>query len=56
MSTVLSMLGNEIADLPMPEQPAFTKNPTRNHPVSSSSDSHTSGSLNSVTITVIEGR
>ncbi|XP_057764755.1 G-type lectin S-receptor-like serine/threonine-protein kinase At1g11300 isoform X2 [Salvia miltiorrhiza] len=57
MSTVLSMLGKEIAILPSPEQPAFTKKPTRNHLLSSSSQSHeTTGSLNNVSITVIEGR
>ncbi|KAL0363292.1 UNVERIFIED_CONTAM: G-type lectin S-receptor-like serine/threonine-protein kinase [Sesamum calycinum] len=57
ISNVLSMLGKEIADLPLPEQPAFTQKPGRNPPLHSSSQSQTmTGSSNSVTITVIEGR
>ncbi|KAL0353178.1 UNVERIFIED_CONTAM: G-type lectin S-receptor-like serine/threonine-protein kinase [Sesamum angustifolium] len=57
ISNVLSMLGKEITDLPLPEQPAFTQKPGRNPPLHSSSQSQTMmGSSNSVTITVIEGR
>ncbi|KAL0398689.1 UNVERIFIED_CONTAM: G-type lectin S-receptor-like serine/threonine-protein kinase SD1-13 [Sesamum radiatum] len=57
ISNVLSMLGKEIADLPFPEQPAFTQKQGRNHPQHSSSQSQTmTGSSNDVTITVIKGR
>lgn len=57
ISNVLSMLGKEIADLPLPEQPAFTQKLGRNPPPHSSSQSQTmTGSSNDVTITVIEGR
>ncbi|KAL2244862.1 UNVERIFIED_CONTAM: G-type lectin S-receptor-like serine/threonine-protein kinase [Sesamum indicum] len=57
ISNVLSMLGKKIADLPLPEQPAFTEKLGRNPPPHSSSQSQTmTGSSNDVTITVIEGR
>ncbi|KAL7130174.1 hypothetical protein ABFS83_13G115800 [Erythranthe nasuta] len=60
ISNVLAMLGNEIADLPLPEQPSFTQRPNRIRPLTSSSSSQsqsmTGSSNNNVSITVLEGR
>ncbi|KAJ8549667.1 hypothetical protein K7X08_033374 [Anisodus acutangulus] len=52
ISTVLSMLTREIADLPGPKQPAFTTRPTCSKKVSS----RVQGSVNDVSITIMEGR
>nr|GMC83775.1 G-type lectin S-receptor-like serine/threonine-protein kinase At1g11300 [Ipomoea batatas] len=49
VSTILSMLSSEIAELPCPKQPAFIGR-------QSSPDNKSSGSLNGVTISDIEGR
>ncbi|KAF7120684.1 hypothetical protein RHSIM_Rhsim13G0167400 [Rhododendron simsii] len=50
MSTVLSMLGSEIANLPKPKQPAFTQRPVL-------SESHSSQPCtNDLTITIVDGR
>nr|GMC78743.1 G-type lectin S-receptor-like serine/threonine-protein kinase At1g11300 [Ipomoea batatas] len=49
VSTILSMLSSEIAELPYPKQPAFIGR-------QSSPDNKSSGSLNGVTIFDIEGR
>lgn len=57
ISTVLAMLGNEIVELPLPEQPALTQRPNRNRQLSSSSSSsQQTVSTGTVIITVIEGR
>lgn len=59
ISTVLAMLGNEIVELPLPEQPALTQRPNRNRQLSSSSSPSSSQqtvSTGTVSITVIEGR
>ncbi|XP_051125766.1 G-type lectin S-receptor-like serine/threonine-protein kinase At1g11300 [Andrographis paniculata] len=60
ISGVLGMLGNEIAELPVPEQPAFVQKPSRGRPLSSSSNSHsqatTVSSINNVSITTLDGR
>ncbi|XP_060193861.1 G-type lectin S-receptor-like serine/threonine-protein kinase At1g11330 [Lycium barbarum] len=52
VSTVLSMLTREIDDLSSPKQPAFTTRPSRFMQASSKSQ----GSVNTVTITIMEGR
>ncbi|XP_059660535.1 G-type lectin S-receptor-like serine/threonine-protein kinase At1g11330 [Cornus florida] len=55
ISTVLSMLGSEISNLPTPKQPAFTEREILSN-ISSSQQDHKSCSANNVTVTVIEGR
>ncbi|XP_016447527.2 G-type lectin S-receptor-like serine/threonine-protein kinase At1g11300 [Nicotiana tabacum] len=52
VSTVLSMLTREIADLPSPKQPAFTTGPS----CSNKDSCRTQGSVNTVSITTMEGR
>lgn len=52
VSTVLSMLTREIDDLPSPKQPAFTTRPS----LSKKGTSKSQGSLNNVTVTIMEGR
>ncbi|KAJ8549666.1 hypothetical protein K7X08_033373 [Anisodus acutangulus] len=52
VSTVLSMLTREIDDLPSPKQPAFTTRPSPSKKGSSNSQ----GSVNIVTVTIVEGR
>lgn len=54
ISTVLSMLTSEIADLTAPEHPGFTDRWIRSH-VGSSSTTQTR-SINNVTLTAVEGR
>ncbi|KAI8525289.1 hypothetical protein RHMOL_Rhmol13G0219200 [Rhododendron molle] len=50
MSTVLSMLSSEIANLPKPKQPAFTQRPVL-------SERHSSQPCtNDLTVTIVEGR
>ncbi|XP_058197233.1 G-type lectin S-receptor-like serine/threonine-protein kinase At1g11330 isoform X2 [Rhododendron vialii] len=50
MSTVLSMLSSEIANLPKPKQPAFTQRPVL-------SERHSSQPCtNGLTVTIVEGR
>jgi len=55
ISTVLSMLSSEIANLPKPKQPAFTQRPvlSERH---SSQQSEIKCSTNGLTVTVVEGR
>ncbi|XP_070051737.1 G-type lectin S-receptor-like serine/threonine-protein kinase At1g11300 [Nicotiana tomentosiformis] len=52
VSVVLSMLTSEISDLPSPKQPAFTTRPS----CSEKESSKTQGSVNTVSITIMEGR
>lgn len=52
VSTILSMLTREIYDLPSPKQPAFTTRPC----VSKKGTSKSQGSVNNVTITIMEAR
>ncbi|PHT90644.1 G-type lectin S-receptor-like serine/threonine-protein kinase [Capsicum annuum] len=52
VSIVLSMLSREIDDLPCPKQPAFTTRPTW----SKKGSSRIQGSVNNVSITIMEGR
>ncbi|MCD9642916.1 hypothetical protein HAX54_029965 [Datura stramonium] len=52
VSTILSMLTREIDDLPSPKQPAFTTRPS----LSKKSTSRCQGSVNNVTVTIMEGR
>ncbi|MCD9642917.1 hypothetical protein HAX54_029966 [Datura stramonium] len=52
VSTVLSMLTREIADLPCPKQPAFTTRPA----CSKKGSSRIQGSVNDVSVTIMEGR
>lgn len=52
VSTVLSMLTREIDDLPSPKQPAFTTRPS----LSKKCTSKSQGSINNVTVTIMEGR
>ncbi|XP_070051575.1 G-type lectin S-receptor-like serine/threonine-protein kinase At1g11300 [Nicotiana tomentosiformis] len=52
VSAVLSMLTSEISDLPSPKQPAFTTRPS----CSEKESSKTQGSVNTVSITIMEGR
>jgi len=46
VSVVISMLKSETIDLPLPKQPAFTERQIAPY----------SGSLNNVTVTMVEGR
>ncbi|CAN4078247.1 unnamed protein product [Withania somnifera] len=52
VSTVLSMLTREIDDLPIPKQAAFTIRPS----LSKKGSPKSQGSLNNVTVTIMEGR
>jgi len=52
VSTILSMLTREIDDLPSPKQPAFTTRPSFSKKCTSKSQ----GSINNVTVTIMEGR
>lgn len=55
ISTVLSMLSNEIVELPRPNHPAFTVN--RSTAVTESTDRFASkSSSNDITLTVLQGR
>lgn len=51
VSSIISMLGSEIATLSSPKQPAFTERQS-----DSSQESHNTCSINNASITVIEGR
>ncbi|XP_022720541.1 G-type lectin S-receptor-like serine/threonine-protein kinase At1g11330 [Durio zibethinus] len=55
VSTVISMLNSEIADLPTPKQPAFTGRPIASGTISPQSDPNQC-SINKVTITIVDGR
>ncbi|KAL2473282.1 G-type lectin S-receptor-like serine/threonine-protein kinase [Forsythia ovata] len=53
ISTVLSMLSTEIADLPLPKEPLFTDRWNHSHLGSSSSQT---GQTNEITFSVLDGR
>ncbi|KAL5839791.1 hypothetical protein ACOSQ3_012475 [Xanthoceras sorbifolium] len=53
MSTIVSMLNNDIVDLPAPDQPAFT---AKQNALVTESPQHGQSSTNNVTLTVIHGR
>lgn len=55
MATVLSMLNSEIVNFPPPRQPAFIQRHTELQG-ESSQRSHESNSINSVTVTNVDGR
>lgn len=55
VSIVISMLKSETIDLPLPKQPAFIERQTAPHAGSSQHNS-SKGSLNNVTVTMVEGR
>ncbi|XP_042028334.1 G-type lectin S-receptor-like serine/threonine-protein kinase At1g11330 isoform X2 [Salvia splendens] len=57
ISAVLSMLSSEIIELPEPKQSAFSYNSSRTDTgTSSSQQSKSSGSLNNVTISIVDAR
>ena len=57
ISTVLSMLSSEVIELPEPKQSAFSTKSSRPDTGSSySQQSKSSGSLNHVTISMVDGR
>lgn len=57
VSTVLSMLNSEKLELPAPKHPAFVATkPSSNIGTGTSSSQMTSGSVNHVTLTVVDGR
>lgn len=57
ISTVLSMLSSEVIELPEPKQSAFSTKSSRPDTGSSySQQSKSSGSLNNVTISMVDGR
>jgi len=55
MATVLSMLNSEIVNFPPPQQPAFIQRHTELKG-ESSQRSHESNSINTVTVTNLQGR
>lgn len=55
ISTVISMINNEIVGLPTPDKPAFTERQTTTD-TSSSGQSQKKNSVNHVTLTALEGR
>ncbi|KAK4403476.1 G-type lectin S-receptor-like serine/threonine-protein kinase [Sesamum angolense] len=58
VSSVLSMLNSDIVELPEPKQSAFVLSSSRGHTSGNSSQQSqkSSCSLNSITITVVDGR
>lgn len=55
-STVLSMLSSEIAELPVPKQPAFTERQTVSNTESSAQQSQERDPVNNITVTLVDGR
>lgn len=56
ISTVLSMLSSEIAELAVPKQPAFTERQSASNTESTTQQSQERHSVNNITVTLVDGR